>query len=336
MAVVRTYEQFTQTPSFAIGAIDSFALLRSTRNQIPRVLGEVKFFVTRRVSPPAVVYDPPLELVSWTNRSGFFLFSGATRSPERPGHGLLAAGDYECRVESDYYQTLDPVAVTWPPARVYDPARDLVLVPGPNYPFPDISALTRPNGRRVQRRLGVTVLRGSLFEVDGKPQTDVPVRFVPPADPAFPARFQVFPDCKTDASGNWIVSFIDTAPHVLPTPDPFANFFGTIEVNRPVAPYNVANVQVTLGQENSLRQTGLRGSVVHTNGRPFPGVKITTSVAPGESTTRSDGQWFFYFNLGQANGPVTVTATAPDGQNSNALSQIVRDSITVVPTFALS
>lgn len=336
MAVVRTYEQFTHTQSFAIGAKDSFALLRSTKNQIPQVLGEFKFLVTRRVSPPAIVFDPPLELVSFTNRSGFFIFSGATRSPERPGHKLLAAGNYECRVESDYYQTLDPVLVTWPPAKVYDPARDLDLVPGPNYPFPDFSVLLRPNGTRVQRQLGVTVLRGSLFEAGGQPQTDIPIRFEPPADPAFPIRFQLFPDCKTDAKGNWVVSLIDKDPHVLATPDPFFEFQGAIQVNRPVNPYNVPNVKLTLGRENALRQTGLRGSVVHAGGRPFPGVKLTTSIGPGESVTRSDGQWFFYFDLGQADDPVTVTATAPDGQNTNVLSQIVRDSITVVPTFELS
>lgn len=336
MAVVRTYEQFTNTPAFAIGGIDSFALLRSTKNEIPAVLGEVRFFVTRRVSPPAVVYDPPLELVSWKNRSGFFLFSGETRSAERPAPGILAAGDYEWRVESDYYQTLDPVLVTWPPAQVYDPTKDLVLIPGPNYPFPDIGVLRDKTGNRIQRKLAVTLLRGSLFDAGGKPQENIPIVFLPPTSPAFTARFQVFANAKTDAQGNWVVSMIDKQQTLLPVPDPFDEFIAAVDVNLPVNPYNVANVKVHLGDENSLRQTGLRGSVVHANRRPFPGVKITTNVGPGEATTRSDGQWFFYFNLGQANGPVTVTATAPDGQNSNALSQIVRDSIVVVPTFELS
>lgn len=121
-----------------------------------------------------------------------------------------------------------------------------------------------------------------------------------------------------------------------PVPDPFDEFIGTVIVNLPVNPFNVPNVRVRLGAENSLRQTGLRGRVVNATGRPFPGVRITTNVGQGEAVTRSDGQWFFYFNLGQANGPVTVTATAPDGQSSNALSQIARDSIVVVPTFELS
>lgn len=338
MAVVRTYEQFTHTPSFAIGGRDSFAMLRSTRNQIPPVLGEVRFFVTRRVSPPAVVYDPPLEAVSWTNRSGFFLFNGETRSAER-GNSILADGNYEWRVESDYYQTLDPVAVTWPPAQVYDPARDLVLIPGPNYPFPDIAVLTDSANppHRIQRKLAVTLLRGSLFDAGGNPQKDISITFVPPADAAFAARFQLFPSARTDDNGNWVVSMIDmqqTPPP--PVPDPFDEFIGTVIVNLPVNPFNVPNVRVRLGAENSLRQTGLRGRVVNANGRPFPGVRITTNVGQGEAVTRSDGQWFFYFNLGQANGPVTVTATAPDGQSSNALSQIARDSIVVVPTFELS
>ena len=337
MAVVRTYEQFTNTPTFAIGGRDGLAMLRSTRNQIPEVLGEFRFFVTRRVSPPVVVYDPPLELVSLKNRSGFFLFSGETRSADRPGTSILADGDYEWRVESDYYQTLDPVLVTWPPANVHDPARDLPLIPGPSYPFPDIGVIIDNAGRRIQRKLAVTLLRGSLFDAGGKPQPDIPIVFVPPADAAFAARFQLFPNARTDANGNWVVSMVDkqqTPPP--PVPDPFNEFTATVIVNLPVNPYNVQNVRVRLGDENSLRQTGLRGRVVHTNGRPFPGVTITTDVGPGQSITRPDGQWFFYFNLGQANGPVTVTATAPDGQTSNALSLIARDSIVVVPTFELS
>lgn len=337
MAVVRTYEQFTNTPSFAIGGRDSFAMLRSTRNQIPPVLGEVKFFVTRRLSPPAIVYDPPLELVSWRNRSGFFLFTGETHAAERSANSVLADGDYEWRVESDYYQTLDPVAVTWPPVNVYDPARDLLLIPGPNYPFPDIGVVIDSANRRVQRKLGVTLLRGSLFDAGGKPQENIPIVFVPPADPVFAGRFQLFPNARTDANGNWVVSMVDIQQiPPPPVPDPFNEFIGAVNVNLPVNPYNVPNVRVSLGAENSLRQTGLRGRVVHANGRPFPGVTITTDVGPGQSVTRSDGQWFFYFNLGQANGPVTVTATAPDGQSSNTLSQIARDSIVVVPTFELS
>jgi len=335
MAIVRTYEQFTHTPSFALGGIDSFALLRNTKGQIPRIVGEVKFFVTRRVSPPAEVYDPPLELINWTNRSGFFLFNGATRSPELSGYRTLAPGNYQCRVESDYYQVLDPIAITWPPAQVYDPAKDLIFVPGPNYPFPDFSVLTDKNNRRIQRKLGATILRGSLFTAGGQPEQDVSITFVPPANAAFANRFQVFPNCTTDSKGNWVVSMIDKQPNPVPVPDPFDQFAAQVDVNLPGNPYSVANVGMVLGEENGLRQTGLRGSVVHPNGRPFPGVKISTSVRPSEAITRSDGQWFFYFNLGQANGPVTVTATAPDGQSTNALSQIVRNAMTVVPTIAL-
>jgi hypothetical protein len=336
MAVVRTYEQFTHTPSFALGGIDSLAFTRSTKGQIPPVLGEVKFFITRRVSPPLQTFDPPLELIHWTNRSGFFLFSGATRSPELSGHRSLAPGNYRCRVESDYYQTIDPFVLTWPPAQVYDPTKDLILLPGPNYPFPDFSVLIDKNGRRIQRKLGTTVLRGSLFGAGGAPQENVEITFIPPIAAAFTNRFQVFPKCRTDKNGNWVVSMIDKQPVPVPVPDPFDQFLADVDVNLFGGPYSVSNLTITLGAENSLRQTGLRGRVVHSNGRPFPNVKITTSVGPGVSVSRSDGQWFFYFKLGQANGPVTVTATAPDGQNTNSLSQIQRDSITVVPTFELS
>src|SRR5262249_17429468 len=87
MAVLRTYETMSHSQVYSMGAIDLFADARTSKPPRPQagppaspvilpLLGEFHFFVTKRVTPPTAVYDPPHEFISWTNRSGFFLFSG--------------------------------------------------------------------------------------------------------------------------------------------------------------------------------------------------------------------------------------------------------------------
>jgi hypothetical protein len=96
------------------------------------------------------------------------------------------------------------------------------------------------------------------------------------------------------------------------------------------------DLAITPGKENSLKQTALRGRVVKPGGTALSGVRITTSLAPGESFSGSDGQWFYYFELRQAGGPVTVTATSPDGLTKDVQTQIVPRATTVVPAIELS
>jgi hypothetical protein len=320
------YERFTHTSAFALGAVDLFAAARTTKGQVTAILGEVDFLLTERLTPPAVTYEPPLEFVSWINRGGFFLFSGDTRSPSRSGTVQLAPGRYKYRVESDYYQVLES-EIDWPPPQVYDASKDLQLAPGPAYPFPNLTL--------KQRKLGVTILRGSLFGPGGKANEGVQVEFMLPPGPAFANRFAAFPRCETDRNGNWIISLIDVNAGPTPSPDPFATINSVIRVHESTGDYDVP-VTIKLGEEKSLRQTALRGSVIRSGGAPFPGVRITTSVGAGESITRSDGQWFFYFELRQANGPVTVTATTPDGRSSNTQTQIVSGATGLVPAIDLS
>lgn len=92
MTVVNTYERFFHTSSWVLGAIDLFAAVRVTKIEVPPVLGDVNFFITRRLSAPAAVYEPPLELISLTNSSGYFLFSGEVRKPGRQVSLMLGSG----------------------------------------------------------------------------------------------------------------------------------------------------------------------------------------------------------------------------------------------------
>lgn len=330
MAVLRTYERFTHTPVFAIGAVDKFAAARARKDpnapgqplEIPPVLGDVTFFVTSRVTAPAAPYEPSLEFISWRNRGGFFLFSGETRTPDRPGTAKLTPGRYGLRVESDYYQLIER-NFDWPPAAVYDKNQDLDLLPGPAYPFPNFDLR--------QRELEVTLLRGSLFNPGGDPVEEVKVELIAPA---LPPRFEAFSECTTNERGEWVLALVQLERPNIGDPVPDLAH-SRIRVNLPGGAYE-ADVNVTQGQENSLPQTALRGRVRKPGGAPFPRVKITTSVAAGESITRDDGEWFFYFELRQGAGAVTVTATAPDGRTADANVVIVPRSTVRVPEMEIA
>ncbi len=339
MTVVNTYERFSHTSSWVLAAIDRFAAARVTKIEVPPVLGDVNFFITQRLSAPAAVYEPPLELISSINRSGYFLLSGEVRKPGRLGTVVLGPGRYRLRVESDYYQTLEtpipqfPNELIWPPPElenntVYDKAKDLQLSPGPTYPFPEFLA--------KQNALAVTLVRGSLFSAGGAPVKGVTVELTAPA---LPDRFEVFSSCQTNAQGEWVISCIETKPIDMGIPPDFTNSIIRVHLPGPAA-YEFPLV-IKPGEENAVPQTALRGRVVNPGGVGLAGVKITTSVETGEALTRADGQWFFYYKLRQAkpNDPlidVTVTATAPDGKTGNVDTQIKPGATSVVPAIELS
>lgn len=119
--------------------------------------------------------------------------------------------------------------------------------------------------------------------------------------------------------------------------DPIPDFaHSTIHVSLLGAGAYDINLALTPANENYVRQTALRGRVVKPGGFGLSNVKVTTSVAPGESLSKADGQWFFYFELRQAGGAVTVTAVSPDGLTNNAQTLIVPRTTAVVPAIELS
>jgi hypothetical protein len=319
MTVLRTYERFTCAPAYVLNVTDRFAWLRSGQTAISPATGAIGFSVTRRLQPSMVPFDPPLDLVSWRNSGGFFVCSGETRAAGDPTARELPPGTYRIRIDSDYYlpATID---LAWPPAEVYaaNAQHDVALDPGADYPF--------PNPTLKPRAMSVTRLRGSLFQRDGSPSAGVAVSLTAPA---LPNPFRLF-NGVTDARGNWAVAILQTQP-VGQLPD-----FGhsTIHVAS-AAPYDVM-LALTPGAAGVRRQTALRGRVVTPAGRPIAGATIATSAAPGLSTASASGDWFFYFDLGQAAGPVTVTATAPNGHLNQQATQIVAESTVVVPTITIA
>jgi hypothetical protein len=334
MAVIHTYERISHSPVYSMGAIDLFADARTTkpadsklRPVVPPLLGEFRFFVTDRLTPPVAFYDPPFEFISWSNRSGFFLFSGEIRAPDRPGTLALSPGRYRWRVESEYYRLVEFDDV-WPPTNNYDSAKDLKLLPAPNYPFPNLNLKPR-------REFALTLLRGTLLGSAGQPVEKVKIELTAPV---LPPSFVAFKECQTNEQGEWVLAFLEKKQK--DDTSPLFDFAGAkIHVSFPGNnghEYEVGGVSINPGAENSLRQTALRGRVVKPGGVPVSEAKITTSVGAGESVSRLDGQWFFYFELRQAGGPVTVTATAPDGRTGNQDVVIEPRKTVVAPTLEIS
>ena len=322
------YERFSQRPVWVRGAIDLFAAERSNPNTVPTILGEVSFLISKRLTPPVTSYDPPLEFISLRNRGGFFLFPGQAKIPGQTTARELGPGQYQWTIESDYYQTLE-MNELWPPAKTYDKTQDLKLMPGPAYPFPEF--LT------PQTDLIVTVVRGSVFTRAGSPIQNAEIELT---KPALPATFTSFLKCKTNPRGEWVLSFIEKPIPPPGVPPPAPDFTKSrIHVKPPQGAEFDVDLEIKAGQDQSLKQTALRGRIVKPGGGSFAGVKITTSVAAGNSISKPDGQWIFYFDLSQINQPetdVTVTATSPAGQKKDVQTKIKPGLTVDVPAIELS
>ncbi|WP_447602799.1 hypothetical protein [Nitrospira sp. Nam80] len=326
MVPIRTYERFTHYPIYALNVMDDFAAARLSRDsndpshpiEIPSVLGRISFFVTHRLTPPVITYDRPLEFISRLTRSGFFVFSGETRRQRQAGTGSLSPGRYRWRIESDYYQGMN-FEHDWPPHKTLM-EQGIKLRPGPRYPFPNLDL--------KQRDLGVTLLRGTIFMPNGKPVEKAKVELTLPE---LPSSFITYGECDTDFLGEWVLVLIERKKDE-PPPD---LEHSRIRVHLPDKQYDV-DLHIRPGEENSVRQTALRGRTVKPGGMPASGAMITTSAGEGESIVGADGQWSFYFDLRQGDGPVTVTAKGIDGLTGSKSHQIVHGQTTTVPTIQLS
>jgi hypothetical protein len=303
--VTIAYELRRQTAILIFDLEDRYARERGVRGRHPRPIGPIKLCVVgRMVGGVRQVIDPSLELVVRRNASGYHLFFGVVRLPDGTSHeAALAAGTYVVRVESRFYQWAEREDIVLPESETpyfFD------LEPGYAYPFPSESSL--PGGR------GPTLLRGSLHRPDGQAIAWVTIQVVGQSN-----------TYRTDDTGQWALVFPDTQPTGNVTvrfelPD------GTVE--------NVANVPIVQGRETGLAQTALRGWVLTDAGVGIPRATVRVSGYPAQTTTGSDGSWFYYFGLNQPADTVSVTAVLPDGRSRTQSNVLVQPRATVVvPTI---
>jgi hypothetical protein len=324
--VTRDFETFKGSTLYAKGAIDLFAAARLPQDpqnpgrpaRIPPVLGDFRFLVTRRISAPQRDYQPPLLFVTSTNPGGFILLSGDTQvSPAGPTLPL-APGRYHWRVESDFYQT-NEFEDDWPPALVYDQAKDLQLQPGSGYPFPDLTL--------KQRELVTTLVRGTFFTSSGDPAIGGIVELILPA---LTPSYASFTKSTTDSQGNWVLAFIEQQKEDPPLDFAHSRVRFTLGANQ-----IDVTLAITPGAENSIPQTALRGRVVDANNGGIAGATITTSLGGVQSTTKPDGQWTLYFPLNQGSAQVKVTAAAPYWRSASQNIQIQAGRTLVLPAMKI-
>jgi hypothetical protein len=278
---------------------DVFARERRARGRHPRPLGAVKFLLVGRVVNGAREdFKPPLEMIIKNSSSGYHLFFGRIKSADRYARRALVDGTrYVVRVESDFYQPIERDDILWPIPRPVDPY-SFDLRPGYAYPFPKESSLGGG--------LGPTLLRGALLSPGGEGIAGATLRVQNQSN-----------DYHTDRTGQWVLVF----------PDNQASGNVTLDILSadPPTQIQVPNVTVRRGLETGLAQTALSGRVVNQAGVGIGGAIITVDASQGESKTRGDGSWFYYFPLDQAQITVAVTARLSDGRSQT------RPNLTVQP-----
>lgn len=307
MAVI--FERFTARRPSAVTLVDEFARLRGTRGPFPPLAGKVRFTLVEQIFNFPVALDPPFQLRTELTPTGVYLFSDeVTAGGETPFR--FPAGRFRLRVESDFYQTLEQV-LDFP----LDPADMPVLnlKPSAAYPFPDLTV-----GQST-----LTLVYGTLFGIGGGGPVEGAVVSVILPDNDWP-----FGTCATGPKGDWVL--------VIPVGSGAELEELTLRFDLPDGTsFDVPEVQVLPGAENSLPQTALRGRVLNADGAPLPRAAVTVSVQEGESSAAADGQWFFYLSLLQPDTPATVTARAPSGATQEQEVQIRNRATVVVPEFRI-
>jgi hypothetical protein len=324
-------------PAYAMAAVDLLARALAARGPLAPPTCALSCVLVAQVAPVARGFDPPLVLEIHQRENGSIVFDGRYRVGDgRVRDVPLSDGRYDAELRGEHYL---PTKFTfdWPPPALRTPLLggvpvDLPLTPGAAYPYPDLTALPF--------NLGPTLLRGTVFTPSGDPVVDavVDIPALPALNPAAPAW--PFVATRTGASGDWALLLPDRRRIGFPgetTVQPTQLM--TVRVQHPNGGpvVNIAQVPVTLGRENAVANTALRGAVARAGGQPLQGVVITTSDNALTSTTRSDGRWTLYLDpnhLGALN--VAVTATAPDGSSAtlNGVA-IIRRATVVVPTIHL-
>jgi hypothetical protein len=304
-----TFEFRTLTGTLVFDLTDAFATSRGTRGRFPRPIEPIRIFATARVNPNPEVFNPPLQLIVQRNGIGFHIFHNSIkRSDGTVVRKALANGEYDFRVEGDFYQPAVLPGVVLPsPTR---PA-SFSLLPAYNYPFP---LELKPTGGR-----GFALLRGSLHTREGTP--------LPGATINVTGANSVY---TTTGAGQWVLVFPDT---FFPGATTTKNV--TVVVTPSGGPaINVPNVTVDKGTERSLSETALRGWIL-ARGIGVAGAVIEVQGQPGQTRTAADGSWTYYFNIDHSLAfSVDVTARLADGRTLTQTNQQVQPRATViVPPF---
>lgn len=299
------YEMMSFSPTLIFSLRDVYLRELGTHGLNPLPMGPVKFLV--QASVEGVIrkdFDKPLELVIQRNDSGYHLFFGKVKLSEHKIHNnILSKGAYIIRVESRFYQRFDSEKIELP--NPWEPCV-IGLEPGYAYPFPSEGSMPIGNSP--------TLLRGGVYQTDGKGTTGVVVHV--------PGRSNTY---RTDETGHWVL--------VFPADDPGGPI--TVRLEFPDSTIeNVSNVMIQRGRATSLHQTAIRGRVTTEKGVGLRDATIRVGGYPGQTTTDTNGEWFYYFGINQPGDTVDVAAELADGSSQIKHNvQVQNQSTVMVPVF---
>jgi hypothetical protein len=322
------YQQYLRRAAQIFDLEDEYARERGVRGGHPRPIGRISFYLVGQIVNDTVKeFDEPLELEIQRNPSGYHLFFGMATQGEGAMHSTrLADGRYRLRVESDFYQTVE-VSIDIP---MLDPKAPVPLDLQPSYAYPlhTHPVSMRPilqgevscNESAATGGRGPTVLRGSLFHVDGRGVAGATV--------------------QVDEQSN-IYNIDTTGQFLLTFPEDQGTGHVTVHFALPDGvTVDVENVCVIRGHATSLNQTSLRGWVLNEAGVGIPEATIRVDGFPGQTTTVTDGSWFYYFRLNQPAdlvSTVDLNIALPDGRTLTRREIPIEHRATaLVPTIRIS
>lgn len=317
-------------PTLILDPADAFAERRRGDKERFRPFGAMRHAIIEVESEGRFrPLNAPLELEIINNLSGFGLFHGRMRRIETSSEGslfdpdqfdLLAApggrfsrvdlppGRYRLLTASEFYRPTR-IDFDWPVESVAPIL--LTLHPGYLYPFPR----------------GETLLRGTAQRPDGGAVGGARISIALGPDLS---HFPGAGEYRTDPSGQWVLRFPD-----LKRPIKIR-----VRVEQPGEATTTSDVIVDPDRDdNSLRLTALRGSVLSRQGLPIAQARIDLPRLRIHSLSRVDGRWTAIMppSLDTFASLERVEAEHPITRERIALEVTVQPQATViVPAFRFS
>lgn len=329
------FETTTRRAEAIFALVDTYLRDRSGPAAFAPPRGELAFSIVAR-NGVAVVGATP-KLIVTRNESGYFLSFGRVQVTDSDGrtrveriqHSAGIPDLYGIRIQSEFYQTVD-FQLTLP---ALDPSTPIAveLVPGPHYPFRNVSSGSAWIGASQcasppQRTgIGPTLLRGSLHDTAGSPveSTEITVQtrsnlggWTALAAPA-----------RTNEIGDWVV-VLPVSQQTMPV---------SIAIERAGLPtLQITGLCAIDGRETVVREAALRGSVQR-DGVGVAGATIAVAGRPATVTSGSNGAWAYYFRLddqlGARSTRVQVRATLPSGEQLITTTYTAPHATAIVPAF---
>lgn len=286
---------------------------------MPGPLGPVDFHVVTGGTPNS---KSDLKLHVTQNSSGVYVFTGLVSRTGGDTETRLPAGDYNVRISSRFYRTIETGVIRIPAADPRHALQTFDLVPNHAYPFP------RGGSPRGGDR--PTLLRGTLHEPGGAPLEGAIIHVevtYPTSAATVPRDSEWKRSYLTEASGQWVFVVPDD---LLAGNSPVAR----VAIRYPGSEReHTRQILLKPWATTLLSETGLRGRVQNVGGVSIPSAVVRVQGHPAHALSDDSGEWSYFFRFPDNTiGEVTVNATVNGRQKTHTLTPVIGQT-TQVPDF---